>query len=87
MPEQCLDANNSDASSFSFSSHGWEEIQDCIYNTVNGLDLGYLAFVGGLGAPEWIQVTGRDSQRRLLMTVAFEQLEGYDMYSVLAIIQ
>lgn len=86
MAKQCLDANNSDASSFSCSSHGWEEVQDYIYNTVNGLDLGYLAFVGGLGAPEWIQVTGRGSQRRLLMSFGFEKREGYDLHSVLVTI-
>ena len=73
MPTQCLNINTSDASTFACPSHGWEAAQDFIYTTVNGLDPEYLALADFLGTPEWVEVTGRGSHRRLSMIIGFDK--------------
>lgn len=87
VPTQCLNINTSDVSTFACPSHGWEVAQDYIYTTVNGLDPEYLALAGGFGVPEWVEVTGRGSHRRLSMTSGFDEPDGYDPHPVFATIQ
>ena len=48
-------------------SHGWEAIQDYIYTTVHSLDPKILALTGVASSPNWVEVTGRSSQRRLVL--------------------
>lgn len=87
VPRHCLSANTSNAYSFQCPSHGWESIQNWIYTAVNALDSKYRAVAGGSGSPEWIEVPGHGSQRRLLLTIAFGRPEGYDEHPVLATTQ
>ena len=88
VPTQCLNTNTSDASTFVCPCHGWEAVQDFIYTTVNGLDPKYLALDERLGAPGWVEVTGRGSLRHLsMMATGFHALDGYDPQPVFATIQ
>ena len=87
MPKQCLNAVISDSEAFPCPSHGWETVQDYIYTTLNGLNTEYLALAGGLGAPEWVEVAGRGSHRRLSMTAGFNEPEGFSQHPTLATIQ
>ncbi|KAL9066627.1 MAG: hypothetical protein Q9161_007457 [Pseudevernia consocians] len=88
VPTQCLNTNTSDTSTFACPSHGWEAVQDYIYTSVNGLDPEYLALVDGrVGLPDWVEVTGRGSHRRLSMVTGFDELDGYDPQPVYATIQ
>ncbi|KAM0804319.1 hypothetical protein BDR22DRAFT_959977 [Usnea florida] len=87
VPKQCLDVGISDVEAFSCPAHGWEAVQDYTYTTLNGLDKEYQALAGGMAGPEWILVTGRNSHRRLSMTVGNDEPEGFDPYPVLATIQ
>lgn len=84
MPLQCLNANYSDVYTFACPSHGWEAVQDFIYTTVNSLDPEYLALVGVVDSPDWVEVTGHGSQRRLLIDYSYGQPEGYDPTPVIA---
>ena len=87
MPEQCLNASISDVNTYACPSHGWEAIQDYIYDAFNGLDPEYYALARGSASPEWLEVTGRSSERRLSMTIGYDEPEGYDPYPVFATIQ
>ena len=78
MPIECLNANISDLYSFACPFHGWEAIQDFIYDTVNSLDPEYLALIGYVNNPDWVEVTGHGSLRRLLIDTEFDFPEGYD---------
>lgn len=71
MPEQCLNGNISDIYSVACPSHGWEAIQNFIYTTVNSLEPKYLASIGAVVGPTWVEVTGHGSQRRLALDVEF----------------
>ncbi len=59
--------------------HGWEAVQDFIYTTTNSLDPEYLAMIGHVGNPEWVEVTGHGSLRRLMISTQYTQLPGYDL--------
>ena len=87
VPKQCLNVGISDVEAFPCPSHGWETVQDYTYTTLNGLDTKYLALATGFSGPEWIEVAGRGSHRRLSMACGFGEPEGYDPYPVLATIQ
>lgn len=87
VPEQCLNASISSIGTYACPSHGWDAIQDYIYASINGLDREYSIVAGGSSEPEWIEVTGRSSERRLSMTKGFDEPEGYDPYPTLATIQ
>ena len=84
---QCLGANTSDIYTFACPSHGWETIQDYIYNSINNLDPEYLALTGRVDDPDWVEVTGHGSQRRLSITTEFDYPEGYDPQLTAATIQ
>ena len=87
MPKQCLNANASDTSTLACPSHGWEAIQSYIYTTVHILDPEYLALMGGVGNPDWVEVVGRGSQRRLTISKEFGAPEGYDQESIIGTTQ
>ena len=88
VPQQCLNVGISDVEAFSCPSHGWEAVQDYTYTTLNSLDTEYLAVAGGvLSAPEWVEVAGRISHRRLLMVTGYNEPEGFDSHPVTATIQ
>ncbi len=79
VPEQCLNANVSDIYTFACPSHGWEAIQRWIYTTVNSFDPEYLALLQEVDTPNWVEVTGHGSQRRLSITPDVStDPEGYD---------
>lgn len=77
MLEQCLVANTSDVYNYICPSHGWEAIQDYIYTTIHSLDPEYQDLVGVIGNPDWVEVTGRGSQRRLKIGEFHAVSEGY----------
>ena len=87
MPAQCQNASISNVNAYACPSHGWEAIQDYIYDTVVGLEPQYYALARGSASPEWLEVTGRSSERRLSMTVGLDEPEGYDPTPILATIQ
>ncbi len=87
VPEQCLNANVSDIYTFACPSHGWEAIQRWIYTTVNSLDPEYLALLHQVDTPNWVEVTGHGSQRRLSITTDGTDVEGYDPEVAVATIQ
>ena len=87
MPKQCLNAGISDVEAFACPSHGWESVQDFIYTTLNGLNTEYWSLAGGLGEPQWVEIAGRGSHRRLLITTGFSEPEGFDRYPVKATTQ
>ena len=84
---QCLNADIRDIYTFACPSHGWEAIQDFIYTTTHSLDPHYLALVRIAASPDWVEVTGDGSQRRLSMIYFGDALEGYDQYQVIATTQ
>lgn len=87
MPTQCLDANVSDVYTFSCPSHGWAAVQEYIYTTFNSLDPQYLALVEFVSSPEWEEVTGHGSQRRLLLDTQVSEQAGYDNSPITGTIQ
>ena len=87
MPTQCLNANTSDLYTFACPFHGWEAIQDYIYTSVNSVDSEYLALTGGVTGPNWVEVTGHGSQRRLTIQQSLGYSEGYDPYPIAATTQ
>lgn len=84
---QCLNANSSDVYTFACPSHGWEAIQGYIYTASNSLDPHYQAVTGGLSLPNWVEVTGHGSQRRLTITSEIDEPEGYDLNPYVATTQ
>ena len=76
MPIQCLSANSSDIDTFACPCHGWEAIQNYIYTTVNSLQPKYLASIGAVSGPSWVEVTGHGSQRRLALSVEYYEADG-----------
>lgn len=84
---QCLNANSSDIYTFACPSHGWEAIQDYIYISVNSLSPEYLALIGEVDTPNWVEVMGHGSLRRLLINTQSNNLEGYDPQPSTATIQ
>ena len=87
MPTQCLNANTSDLYTFACPFHGWEAIQDYIYTTINSVDSETLALFGGVASPNWVEVTGQGSQRRLMMSDFQFSPEGYDPQPIAATTQ
>ena len=86
---QCLNANSSDIYTFACPSHGWEAIQDYIYNSVNSLSPKYMALTGTANSPDWVEVTGHGSLRRLTIATRDSNLNlpGYDPEDVTATTQ
>ena len=87
MPLQCLNASISEIYTYACPFHGWEAIQDYIYTGYNVLDPEYLASFGVLNPPNWVDVTGHGSQRRLLIGADYGQPEGYDPIPIMATTQ
>ena len=73
---QCLNTNVSNIYNYACPSHGWEAIQNFIYTTVNSLDQKYQ--IATVDLPDWVEVTGHGSQRRLKLASLIGQPEGYD---------
>ena len=84
---QCQSANISDIYTFSCPFHGWEAIQDFLYDTVNSLDPEYGALIGYVDGPNWVEVTGHGSLRRLLIATEYGFPEGYDPEPMIATTQ
>ncbi|CAD6577447.1 MAG: hypothetical protein ASARMPRED_008282 [Alectoria sarmentosa] len=87
VPLQCLNASISEIYTYACPFHGWEAIQDYIYTGYNVLDPEYLASFGVLNPPNWVDVTGHGSQRRLLIGADYGQPEGYDPIPIMATTQ
>lgn len=87
VPLQCLNANTSDLYSSACPSHGWEAIQKWIYTTYHSIAPRYQAATGFFDTPNWVEVTGRGSQRRLTMNSLFDPLKGYDQDEIQATTQ
>ena len=85
VPPQCLNANISSIHTFTCPSHGWEAIQNFIYVTTHTLDPKYLAKTRWVNTPDWVEVTGQASQRRL--SLAADNSEGDDPEQTIATIQ
>ena len=77
----------SDVEAFTCPSHGWEAVQDFTYTTLKGLDKEYLALAGGTGGPDWVEVTGRCSHRRLSLSNNWDVPQGFDPHPITATIQ
>ena len=84
---QCLNDNISGVHNFTCPSHGWEAIQDFIYITCNSIGPQYQAVTGLVDNPDWVEVTGRGSQRRLSISSSFDLIEGYDLDQMIATTQ
>ena len=84
---QCMSGNMFGVHTFPCPYHGWEAIQDFIYNTYNSISPDYQAIVGLLDTPDWVEVTGHGSQRRLSFNSKFDSLEGYDFELITATTQ
>ena len=84
---QCLNADISDIYTFACPSHGWEAIQNFIYTTSHSLDPHYLALTGIVNGPDWVEVTGDGSLRRLLINGLHDIPEGYDQNQAIATTQ
>ena len=84
---QCLNDNISRVYNFTCPSHGWEAIQEFIYITYNSIAPQYQTITGFLDTPDWVEVTGRGSQRRLSISSNFDLIEGYDLDQIVATTQ
>ena len=82
VPKECSSANTSEVYSFACPSHGWEVIQDELYNILHTLDPAYEVLARGVPIPNWVGVTGHGSQRRLTIGAGTGNLNsnaaGYD---------
>ena len=85
MPIQCLNPNISDIYTFGCPSHGWQAIQEFIYLSVNSQAPEY--GTGIRNNPDWVEVTGHSSQRRLSIAENVGHPEGYDPQPVVATTQ
>ena len=77
MPPQCLSADISSSHTFACPSYGWEAIQNFISTTVHSFEAKYLAILGEVSSPLWVEVDGQSSQRRLSMANDVQTLYGY----------